>query len=104
MLYNSDIISHIEYSIYTRWFDEFIDFSYITSYIYITTEPSVCLERISQRSRKGEDHIPLNYLEECDHYHRNWLNNETTLEIESNLNESTIEIIKEYILKFVKNE
>jgi deoxyadenosine/deoxycytidine kinase len=104
MLYNSGTLSEIEYSIYTQWFDEFIDFSYITSYIYITTPPEICLERINGRSRKGEDLIPLEYLKECDRYHNNWLANEHTLDIESNLNQETIEIIKKYILKFVKKD
>jgi deoxyadenosine/deoxycytidine kinase len=102
MLYHSKILSEIEYTIYTRWFDEFIDFSYITSYIYITTPPSICLERINGRSRKGEDLIPLDYLVDCHRYHIEWLNNENTLDIESHLNEDTVKIIKEYILKFVK--
>ena len=35
MLYDTKFIEDIEYSIYTRWFDEFIDFSYINSFIYI---------------------------------------------------------------------
>jgi deoxyadenosine/deoxycytidine kinase len=104
MLYHTKLLSEIEYSIYTRWFDEFIDFSYITSYIYITTSPDICLQRISCRSRKGEDLIPLEYLEDCDRYHRNWLNNEHTLDIESNLNVETVNRIKEYILKFVKKQ
>jgi deoxyadenosine/deoxycytidine kinase len=104
MLYHSEILSEIEYSIYTRWFDEFIDFSYITAYIYITTPPSICLERIGGRSRKGEDLIPLGYLIECDRYHNNWLVNEHTLDIESHLNQETVNTIKEYILKFVKKD
>jgi deoxyadenosine/deoxycytidine kinase len=104
MLYNTKMMSEIEYSIYTRWFDEFIDFSYITAYIYITTSPSVCLERIASRSRKGEDLIPLDYLKSCDHYHREWLQNEITLDIESELTLETVNLIENFILKFVKKD
>jgi deoxyadenosine/deoxycytidine kinase len=104
MLYHSKMISEIEYSIYKKWFDEFIDFSYITAYIYITTVPEICLERIESRSRKGEDLIPIDYLKTCDDYHREWLKNEITLDIESQLNENTLTLVKNFILKFVKKD
>jgi deoxyadenosine/deoxycytidine kinase len=97
MLYDSGTLSQIEFSIYKRWFDEFIDFSYITAYIYIKTSPEVCLERIASRTRKGEELIPLDYLVKCDHYHREWLKNEKCLEIESTLNNETLDKIKKFI-------
>ena len=79
MLYDTGKIEDIEYSIYLRWFDEFLDECTISGLIYIKTDPVVCSERIAQRNRKGED-IPLSYLEDCNRYHEEWVNN-TTLPI-----------------------
>jgi deoxyadenosine/deoxycytidine kinase len=104
MLYRSGMISTIEYRIYKLWFDEFIDFSYITSFIYITTPPDICFERISLRSRKGEDLIPIEYLTECDRFHHIWLDPKERLELESTLNITTVNSIKDFILKFVRND
>ncbi len=104
MLYSSGMLSTIEYRIYTLWFDEFIDFNYITSFIYINTSPSVCFERIALRSRNGEDLIPIDYLVECDRFHHIWLDPKERLELESTLNINTVNSIKNYIIKFVKND
>ena len=73
MLYDNGYIEEIEYSIYLRWFDEFIE-NKIDSIIYIKTDPTVCLERIGIRNRKGEQSIPLEYLNSCHEYHENWIN------------------------------
>ena len=104
MLYSSGMLSTIEYRIYTLWFNEFIDFNYITSFIYINTPPEVCFERISIRSREGEDLIPMEYLVECDHFHHIWLNPKERLELESILNIDTVNSIKDYIVKFVEKD
>ena len=74
MLYDSGKIENINYEIYTKWFDEFIsEFSNFT-YIYIKTDPNIALERVNKRSRNGES-ISLEYLELCNRYHNNWLEN-----------------------------
>lgn len=72
MLYDNGKISDIEFQIYTRWFEEFK--SNITqSHIYVTTPPELCHSRIQKRNRIGEE-IPIEYIIECDRYHRKWLN------------------------------
>ena len=73
MLYENNKIDIINYEIYNKWFDEFIDEFPNFNYIYIKTDPNVALERVNKRSRTGES-IPLEYLVECDKYHNNWLN------------------------------
>ena len=73
MLYDTKFIEDIEYSIYTRWFDEFKEFTNISALIYIQTTPEVCLERTHIRNRKGEELIPLSYLSSCHNYHENWI-------------------------------
>jgi deoxyadenosine/deoxycytidine kinase len=73
MLYDSNTMDHIEYTIYTKWFDEFIDYTKLTGLIYIETTPEVCVERIEKRARSGEELIPLSYLTSCHNYHNNWI-------------------------------
>ncbi len=74
MLYDDNKIEEINYQIYLRWFDEFInDFPQI-SYIYISTIPEIAHQRVLKRNRKGET-ISLDYLKMCSLYHDNWLKN-----------------------------
>jgi len=73
MLYVDEKIHPINYQIYLKWFDEFVYDLPIQSYIYLKTEPEICLQRIIKRDRKGET-ISLDYLKKCHSYHNDWLN------------------------------
>ena len=77
MLYNDKKIEEIEYSIYSKYFDEFIENITISGIIYIKTDPEICKLRIKKRNRKGEE-ISLSYLKKCHNYHQNWLQNTQT--------------------------
>jgi deoxyadenosine/deoxycytidine kinase len=44
--------------------------------VYVKTEPQKCHNRIHKRSREGEEHIPLDYLVNCDKYHNDMLDKE----------------------------
>ena len=74
MLYDQGKIEDICYQIYLNWFDEFAKDFPISCTVYVNTLPSKCHERIHQRSRTGEDTIPLEYLQECHNYHETFLN------------------------------
>ena len=74
MLYDSGKIEHINYQIYLNWFNTFAEEFPVHKIIYVKTSPENCHNRINQRSRNGEDNIPLNYLESCNNYHENMLN------------------------------
>ena len=74
MLYDSGNIESVNYQIYLKWFNEFIDELPINGIIYVKAEPEVSHERVIKRSRKGET-IPLSYLKQCHEYHEIWLNN-----------------------------
>jgi deoxyguanosine kinase len=76
MLFDEGKISKIEYTIYKKWFDEFIDEIPISKMIYVKTNAETALNRVIKRNRKGE-HIPLEYLQNCNKYHEDWLNSET---------------------------
>jgi thymidylate kinase len=41
--------------------------------IYLRTQPEVCIQRIQERGREGEEQITLDYLKTCDNYHESWL-------------------------------
>lgn len=74
MLYDNKKISDIDFQIYLKWFDEFIEELPKHEFIYLKTDPSKCFERIAKRARSGEN-IELNYLQECSDYHDNMLIN-----------------------------
>jgi deoxyadenosine/deoxycytidine kinase len=78
MLYDTQFIEEIEYSIYLRWFDEFKEYTNLSGIIYIKSSPGVCLERVMHRNRQGEQSIPLEYLTECHKYHEEWINSSQT--------------------------
>ena len=77
MLYDSGNMTKIEYTIYNKWFDAFIEDVSIDGIIYVDTNPEICNRRIHLRNRNGES-IPLNYLEKCHKYHKEWLNTTAT--------------------------
>lgn len=73
MLYDSNKIEKINYQIYLQWFHTFADDYKIHKIIYVKTDPEICQSRIIKRHRQGEDHIPLDYLVDCNKYHSNML-------------------------------
>lgn len=75
MLYDDGKIEEIDYQIYTKWFNEFVDDIPINGIIYVRCDHEKSYERVLKRNRIGEN-IPLSYLENCNKYHENWLINE----------------------------
>jgi ribonuclease HI len=74
MLYDDKNIEEIEYSIYLKWFDEFIEELPELKIVYVQTDPIIAKTRVDKRAREGEN-IPLEYLINCDKYHNDWLYN-----------------------------
>jgi len=75
MLYDDKKIRKVDYSIYLKWFDSFIDeVPIVHKVIYVNTEPNICLDRIGIRSRSGESNISIDYLNNCHKYHNSLLN------------------------------
>jgi deoxycitidine kinase/deoxyguanosine kinase len=74
MLYKDKKIEEVEYTIYIKWFEEFLKDIPPISTIYIRTTPEIAKQRVDIRARKGET-IPLEYLKLCHEYHEQWLNN-----------------------------
>ena len=74
MLYDDKKIEEIEYMIYKKWFDEFLDDLPEIWLVYVKTDPKIAAHRVEKRAREGET-IPLSYLENCHKYHEDWLMN-----------------------------
>jgi deoxyadenosine/deoxycytidine kinase len=75
MLYDKGCIEEDEFTIYKKWYDEFISDVPIGAIVYIKASPETCLERVNIRAREGEN-IPLKYLKECNKYHDEWIDSE----------------------------
>jgi len=73
MLYDDKKMEEVEFQIYNKWFDEFIDDIPEFHYVYVKTTPNVAHARVNKRSRQGECGIPIDYLEKCHTYHDNWM-------------------------------
>jgi deoxyguanosine kinase len=73
MLYDNGKIEDVNYQIYLNWFDTFSDEFPVHKVIYVKATPEKCYERITKRSREGEENIPLEYLTACSLYHDNML-------------------------------
>ena len=73
MLYDDNKIESVDYQIYNKWFDTFIDDFEVTDLVYIKATAEMCLERVAKRGRDGEEGIPLSYLLACGDYHDNMM-------------------------------
>jgi deoxynucleoside kinase len=114
MLYDDKKIDELQYQIYLKWFEEFIEEIPKIEIIYIRTSPHVAYERVKKRAREGESTIELEYLEYCHRYHEYWLNRDKMLSLvfDGNINiydepkvlDSWITIINNYIYDTIIEE
>jgi len=72
MLHNDGHIASDEMQIYLKWFGEFLDEVYPSSFVYVRANPDICQARVKKRARPGEI-ITDEYLERCHKYHEEWL-------------------------------
>jgi deoxycitidine kinase/deoxyguanosine kinase len=73
MLHDDGVVENIEFSIYNKWYSEFIQDYRVDAVIYMDSNPETCAERINRRNRSGEEGIPVDYLKKCKDYHSKWL-------------------------------
>jgi deoxyadenosine/deoxycytidine kinase len=78
MLYSNGIIDKISWEIYNDYFSYMTNGMIINEYYYLDVTPEECLGRILFRNRPGEV-IELEYLKECEMYHKQWLKNENNV-------------------------
>ena len=104
MLYEDGLISSIEWETYNYWFDTFKEVSKVDLIIYIKTSPDKCLERINIRNRMEESNIKTEYLEKCNKYHNDWLNNDNNNEIITINGHDSIDIIRNKVLNILEKK
>ena len=97
MLRDTGDLNKLEWELYCKWFDFFVKDLPIKGIVHITTDSKTCADRIKIRNRKGEESIPLEYLDDLDTYHKKWLANTNipVLEITSNVKE--LDKLEEFI-------
>jgi deoxyadenosine/deoxycytidine kinase len=71
MLYNQMDITDKEWSVYRNYFD--IVERWPDAIVYIKADPAVCMERIQERARNGENSITADYLHKVDFQYTNFL-------------------------------
>ena len=73
MLRDSGDLNGLEWTLYTKWFDEFASDLPLRGIIYIDTGVALSAERIHIRGREGEGGIPLEYLSALEAQHEKWV-------------------------------
>jgi deoxyadenosine/deoxycytidine kinase len=78
MLHDDGYLDGIEWDLYKQWYRMLHDQANVNGIVYVNTPADISMERIHLRARKGEDIIPMDYLENLDKYHKKWINNTST--------------------------
>jgi len=73
MLYEDGMIEQCMYEIYKLMSDDGLGEYSSDGIIWLNTGAEECHRRIAKRGREGEEMIGMEYLEKCDRYHREWL-------------------------------
>jgi len=92
MLFETGKIEEINYQIYLNWFDAFSEEFPVHKIVYVKAYSEICHTRICKRSRKGENIIPLSYLNSCHSYHENMIENNIVQNIETIVLDGNINI------------
>ena len=70
MLFDNGTIDEAEHKVLLELYNDPNDkWMMPTQSIYLEADPDVCLKRIQERGREGEDKIEIGWLESCQEYH-----------------------------------
>jgi deoxyadenosine/deoxycytidine kinase len=72
MLFDDGFINQVDYQILQMYYQSLPKIP-LTAIIYLDVDTITCSNRISNRSRIGENNITIDYLEKCKKYHNNWI-------------------------------
>jgi deoxyadenosine/deoxycytidine kinase len=75
MLYETGILTAIEWELYKNLFDIIRESYHIHGVIYLSTSCKTSRDRISVRGRPEEESISMNYLNDLHKQHEKWLSN-----------------------------
>lgn len=73
MLHRQGKMDDLEWNLYLKWFDYFAKDVPVKGVVHLTTSASTSKNRIGIRGRKGEEDIPLQYLNDLDEQHAKWI-------------------------------
>lgn len=97
MLFDDKTMDYLSYQIYKKMYENAIEEYPLSGVIYLSIPPELCLNRIAQRGRSGEENIPIEYLEKCHKYHDLWLN-------QPELDYNVIQMNREDVDNLIKNK
>jgi deoxyadenosine/deoxycytidine kinase len=102
MLHRQGKMDDLEWQLYLKWFDYFAKDAPVKGVIHLNTSVNTSKSRIGVRGRKGEEDIPLQYLQDLDEQHLKWFREShlPTLEIttdEGHSIEDAIEKVDKWI-------
>jgi len=75
MLYETGILTAIEWELYKNLFDIIRESYHVHGVIYLSTSCKTSRDRISVRGRPEEESISMNYLNDLHKQHEKWLSN-----------------------------
>lgn len=88
MLKEEGSIDKLELDLYIRWLHQLkATATPLSAIVHVNTEPSVCAERIKQRSRGGESAISMDYLENLNHHQTTWVDSADLPVFKTNLSD-----------------
>jgi deoxycitidine kinase len=73
MLHKQGILDDLEWTLYMKWFNSFASDLPVKGIIHLTTGAVTSKERIHIRGRNGEESIPIEYLNDLDAQHHEWI-------------------------------
>lgn len=73
MLHKQGIIDQLEWNLYLKWFNHFAADLPVKGIIHLATSAITSKDRIGIRGRTGEESIPIEYLNDLDEQHNEWI-------------------------------
>lgn len=76
-LYETGLMSDLEWTLYNEWFGWFFQdhMQKPDGFIYLQTDPKTCYQRLKKRNRGEEQEVSMQYLTKLHEKHENWLIN-----------------------------
>jgi len=106
MLKEEGSIDKLELDLYIRWLNQLkATATPLSAIVHVNTPPSICAERIKQRSRGGENAISIDYLENLNMHQTTWVDSTEMPVFKTNLSDVTqVENFIEALTKSVDEE
>lgn len=110
LCYENGNMNKMEWIAYNMWYQHYISefenkYKNLIKFVYLKTDPKVCINRIKIRNRNEESNIPLEYLEALNIKHEEWLEDiNNKLVLDGNLEKDRVNEHITKIINFLKND